>query len=57
MTRLKNKYTTNALIKTDPKKWSLPEISAYSALDENLLSKILSLPLSFEVFVDPEDLL
>jgi primosomal protein N' len=55
--RLKGKYVTNALIKIDPKKWSLPEISAGSSIDENLLSKLLSLPSNFDVFVDPEDLL
>jgi len=55
--RLKGKYVTNALIKMDPKKWSLPEISAGSSIDENLLAKLLSLPPNFEVLVDPEDLL
>jgi primosomal protein N' len=55
--RLKGKYITNALIKIDPKKWSLPEISAGSFIDENLFAKLLSLPPNFEVFVDPEDLL
>ncbi len=53
----KEKYTTNALIKLDPKKWSLPEISMNSHIDENLLAKLLSLPMSFQVLVDPEDLL
>jgi primosomal protein N' (replication factor Y) len=55
--RLKGKYMTNALIKIDPKKWSLPEISTNSHIDENLLTKLLSLPSVFEIFVDPEDLL
>ncbi|MEK7081186.1 MAG: hypothetical protein AAB902_02260, partial [Patescibacteria group bacterium] len=55
--RLKSKYVTNALIKIDPQKWSLPEISAGSSIDEILLAKLLSLPPSFEIFVDPEDLL
>jgi primosomal protein N' len=55
--RLKNKYVTNALIKIDPKKWSLPEISANSGIDENLSVKLFSLPPAFEIFVDPEDLL
>lgn len=53
----RGKYVTNALIKIDPKKWSLPELSAGSSIDENLLTKLLSLPPSFEVLVDPEDLL
>jgi primosomal protein N' (replication factor Y) len=55
--RLKGKYMTNALIKMEPKKWSLPEISTNSHIDENLLTKLLSLPSQFEIFVDPEDLL
>jgi len=57
MPRLKGKYLTNALIKIDPQRWSLPELSANSIIDENLFSKLSSLPPSFEVFVDPEDLL
>jgi primosomal protein N' (replication factor Y) len=55
--RLKGKYITNALIKIDPKKWSLPEISTSASINENLLTKLLSLPSVFEIFVDPEDLL
>ena len=57
VTKLKDKYVTNALIKIDCKKWSLPEISADSSLDKNLLEKLLSLPPSFSINVDPEDLL
>jgi len=53
----KGKYSTNALIKLDIKKWSLPEISGGSAIDQNLLEKLLALPPQFEVIVDPEDLL
>lgn len=55
--RLKGKYVTNALIKIDPKNWSLPELKANSIIDENLLDKLQSLPLNFETLVDPEDLL
>src|ERR1035437_628239 len=55
--RLKNKYVTNMLIKINTKKWSLPEISMGSSIDENLFNKLSSLPPSFEIFVDPEDLL
>ncbi len=57
VSRLKGQYATNALIKLDIKKWSLPELSADSSIDENLLNKLLSLPFPFEVLVDPEDLL
>lgn len=53
----KGKYITNLLIKIDPKKWSLPEISLGSKIDENLLAKLVSLPLSYDILVDPEDLL
>ncbi|MBI3888567.1 hypothetical protein HY311_02125 [Candidatus Nomurabacteria bacterium] len=55
--RFKDKYVTNALIKMDLKKWSLPEISLGSHIDEDLLAKLLTLPPQFEIFVDPEDLL
>lgn len=55
--RIKGKYITNALIKLDPKNWSLPEISFGGSIDKNLLQKLSSLPSSFEVHVDPEDLL
>ncbi len=55
--RLKGKYLTNTLIKMDTKKWSLPALSLNGSIDEDLLAKLTSLPLSFEIFVDPEDLL
>ncbi|KKU75594.1 MAG: Primosomal protein N' (Replication factor Y) [Candidatus Nomurabacteria bacterium GW2011_GWB1_47_6] len=53
----KGKYVTNALVKLEPRKWSLFDISAGSSIDETLLSKISALPSFFEVQVDPEDLL
>lgn len=53
----KNQYTTNALIKLDIKKWSLPELSTNSSIDQNLFNLLASLPPSYEVSVDPEDLL
>jgi primosomal protein N' len=55
--RQEEKYVTNALIRLDREKWSLPELSPGSSIDENLHAKILSLPPNFVVFVDPEDLL
>lgn len=55
--RFKGKYVTNALIKIDPHKWSLPELKENSAIDESLYKKLSALPPSFEVLVDPEDLL
>jgi len=57
VTKLKDKYVTNALIKLEPKRWSLPELSSNSSIDENLLAKLLALPPSFSVNIDPEDLL
>jgi len=56
VSRINNKYVTNALLKINTKKWSLPELSINSSIDENLLAKLLSLQPSFEVFADPEDL-
>ncbi len=57
VSKLKGKYATNALLKLDPKKWSLPELSTGSSVDQNLLAKLSSLPPSFSINVDPEDLL
>jgi len=53
----KEKYVTNALIKISPQKWSVPQISAGSFIDDNLFEKLSSLPPSFQILVDPEDLL
>lgn len=53
----KGKYSTNALIKIETKKWSLPELSINSIIDQNLFSKLISLPSSFSITIDPEDLL
>ena len=57
VSKMKDKYVTNMLIKLDPKKWSLPELSANSEIDEKLLAKLLSLPHEFSVNIDPENLL
>jgi len=53
----KNQYVTNALLKLDPQKWSLPELSHGSSIDQNLFNLLASLPPSYGVSVDPEDLL
>ena len=53
----KNLYSTNVLIKTDIKNWSLPELVTGAKIDVSLLNKITSLPQPFKVEVDPEDLL
>ncbi len=55
--KLKNKYTTNVLIKLNPEKWSLPELTKYGSIDPTLLTKLTSLPPNFSINVDPEDLL
>ncbi|MFZ2150371.1 MAG: hypothetical protein WAV15_04410 [Minisyncoccia bacterium] len=55
--KIKGKYVTNALIKMEPKKWSLQEIVTDGSIDQNLLLKLSSLPPLFEIIVDPEDLL
>ena len=53
----KNQYVTNALLKLDPQKWSLPELSHGSSIDQNLFNLLSSFPSTYEVSVDPEDLL
>lgn len=55
--KTKDQYLTNMLLKIDPEKWSLPEISLGSNIDEELYKKINSLPIFFDIYVDPEDLL
>ncbi|MBI3305612.1 hypothetical protein HYZ82_00555 [Candidatus Nomurabacteria bacterium] len=55
--KLKSKYATNALIKVNPKSWSLPFLTPNYSIDQSLFGKLSSLPSSFEVTVDPEDLL
>jgi primosomal protein N' len=56
LTKFKDKYITNALIKIEPKDWSLPELSHNAKIDEALSEKLLSLPLEFSINIDPEDL-
>ncbi|MFZ2205220.1 MAG: hypothetical protein WAV23_01370 [Minisyncoccia bacterium] len=57
VSKIKDKYVTNMLIKMDTKKWSLPELSTNSKIDEKLLEKLLLLPREFSVNIDPENLL
>ena len=56
ISRAKNMYITNALLKMDTKKWSLPGLSIGSSVDQNLFNLLSSLPPAFTVSVDPEDL-
>lgn len=53
----KNLFITNALIKLEPLKWSLPELSHNSSIDMHLYNLLSSLPPSYKISVDPEDLL
>ncbi len=53
----KNQYVTNALLKIEPKKWSLPGLSSQSTIDQSLFNLLSSFPPSYEISVDPEDLL
>lgn len=53
----KNEYLTNALLKIDPKKWSLPEILPGSQIDQNLKMLLSTLPSSCDISIDPEDLM
>lgn len=57
VSRVKGAYVTNALIKIDLDKWSLPQINTNLQTDEQLHKKISSLPPDFSINVDPEDLL
>ena len=57
ITKLKDRFITNALIKIEAQNWSLPELSHNSKIDEVLYEKLLSLPINFSINVDPEDLL
>ncbi|MCX6758063.1 MAG: hypothetical protein NTZ44_04250 [Candidatus Nomurabacteria bacterium] len=57
VSRVKGEYVTNALIKIDLEKWSLPQISSGSSINPDLLEKLTAFPPSFLINVDPEDLL
>ena len=55
--KLKNKFVTHALLRLEPRNWSLPELSLRGSIDQKLSGILNSLPPNFRVFVDPEDLL
>jgi primosomal protein N' (replication factor Y) len=55
--KLKGKYTTNLLIKLEPEEWSIGELSIGGTIHKDVRLKIESLPASFSVYIDPEDLL
>lgn len=53
----KDKYNINMLITLDNKNWSIKEISGTENIDEKLFNLILSLPPTFNIYVDPENIL
>ena len=55
--QVKGQYVTNTVIKVNPKIWPLPIKINDSDEGRTLLAKLRSLPPSFSVNVDPEDLL
>ena len=55
--KLKGKYRTNALIKINKNNWSLPELSNNSTINQDLFEKLSSLPPTFTISINPEDLL
>ena len=55
--KTKDKFITNALIKIEPKDWSLPEISAESSINDILNKKLILLPQQFSVNIDPENII
>ena len=55
--KIKGRYITHMILKLDRQEWSLPSLIENSSLDENLLQKLRSLPPTYTIRVDPEDLL
>lgn len=55
--QVKGQYVTNTVIKVNPKVWPLPIQTNTTDEGRSLLAKLRSLPPSFSVNVDPEDLL
>jgi len=54
--KIKGEFVTNTIIKIDPNIWPLPT-SDKNIINEDLAFKLSSLPFSFSVNIDPEDLL
>jgi primosomal protein N' (replication factor Y) len=52
-----NQYITNTLLKLEKKDWSLPSLSLEGHLNEKLSKKLSDLPETFNIQIDPEDLL
>lgn len=54
--KVKGEYVTNTVIKINPTLWPVP-IAGNEGQDQKLYETLLSLPQSFSINVDPEDLL
>ena len=57
ISKQKEEYVTNALIRIASKNWCLKELSSSGVIDENLKNKLSSLQNEFTIGIDPEDLL
>jgi len=57
LSKFKDKFITNVLIKIELKNWSLPELSHNSKINEILSQKLFSLPIQFSINIDPENLI
>jgi primosomal protein N' (replication factor Y) len=55
--KVKSQYVLNTVLKIGRLLWTLPEISSGGTIDEKLLAQLQSLPPSFSIQVDPDDLL
>ena len=55
--KLKGKYRTNTLIKIKRNNWSIHELLNNSNINHDLFEKLSSLPPTFTVSINPEDLL
>jgi len=52
----KGLYNMNLLLKLPREKWLIPSNKKVSSLDDVLLKKLLALPISYKIEVDPEDM-
>ncbi len=57
ISKQKEEYVTNALIRIESRKWCLKELSSTGIIDEDLKNKLSLLPSEFTIGIDPEDLL
>jgi len=55
--KIKNLYALNVVLKIKRNDWALPEIVPNGKLNQNLLSRLMSLPPALAIEVDPDSLL